>query len=137
MKRFNSLFTVVMLAMSMVVVSSAITSCSKDDENPPANSNNNDDNTANSIVGTWTGSDMGAQISLTFKADGTGIAVEQFGGNSDVRKFSYVMINKSSGVITIVEEDKGEYYTEKCNFTIEGKKMFTDYGHLDLALQKE
>lgn len=131
MKRFNSLFTVVMLAMSMVVVSSAITSCSKDDDNPPAN---NPTSSTDGVVGTWSGSDRDEQFTLTFKTDGTGTVIMRYqdsysgGTQTEMETFSYVMTDKSTGVITV--------YSEHFSFRIQGNKMYTDFDGYELILQK-
>ncbi|MDE5999343.1 MAG: hypothetical protein K2H04_04625, partial [Bacteroidaceae bacterium] len=95
MKRLNSLFTVAMLAVSMVVVSLAATSCSNDDDN-------NNGGGESSILGTWSGRNGESLNTLTFKKDGTGTWVSQdydsfWGTETETGTFSYEMIDESTG----------------------------------------
>lgn len=128
MKRLNSLFTVAMLAVSMVVVSLAATSCSNDDDD----NNGGGESSTNIIVGTWSGLDdeEDTQVTLTFKKDGTGTWVEQFFDETDRATFSYKMIDKSTGTITVKWNDDGSgIEIEHYSFGIDDKEMYlSPYG---------
>ncbi|MDE6722189.1 MAG: hypothetical protein K2J84_08610 [Bacteroidaceae bacterium] len=140
MKRLNSLFTVAMLAVSMVVVSLAATSCSNDDDN-------NNGGGESSILGTWSGRNDESLNTLTFKKDGTGTWVSQdydsfWGTETETGTFSYEMIDESTGTFTIkLYYSDSELEIEHYNFRIEGKKMYVhplDWGYsAELILHKK
>lgn len=121
-----SLLTMVMVA----VMSTGFVACSDDD----------DDSSSSGVVGTWSGSDDGDYLTLTFKKDGSGTWTSRFydsysGKETERGSFSYEMEGKSKGVITVRFYDSYYgYETEHIYFEIEGKKMFLyeDYYGEDL-----
>lgn len=130
MKRLNSLFTVAMLAVSMVVVSLAATSCSNDDDD----NNGGGESSTNIIVGTWSGlDDWGDRMTLTFKKDGTGTYNMIVESDTDNGTFSYEMLDKSTGMITVKYYDSfSGAAIERYGFRIEGTKMYVnDYDDED------
>jgi len=101
------------------------------------------------VTGTWSGTDDGDYLSLTFKNDGTGTFVGRYydsyiGSGSVTEKgtFTYEMEGKSKGVIA-VKEYNSYYgsYTDYIYFEIEGKTMYLyeDYygDDLDWTLTKQ
>lgn len=129
-----------LLAMMMVAVLSAgFVACSDDDDD--------DSSSGSGVVGTWSGSDDGDYLTLTFKKDGTGTWTSRYydsysGTETERGSFSYEMEGKSKGIITVRYYDSYYgYETEHIYFEIEGKKMYLyeDYygDDLEWVLTKE
>ena len=126
MKRLSYLFTVAVLAVSVVVVSLATTSCSKDDDNNGGGNGGGESPITNSVSGTWSGSGQwGDKHVLTFRNDGTGAWVVYFNGRvEESESFSYTMAGNSAGVITVkVDDSYSGVALVHHQFKIEGKKM--------------
>lgn len=115
-----SLLTMIMVAM----LSAGFVACSDEGDD--------DDSGSNSlVVGTWSGIwDDYVHMTVTFKKNGTGVAISSWPGGSEKEEFSYKMTGKSEGVVTYewYDDSYGKYETEHSYFKIEGKKMYLDNG---------